>query len=123
MAAGSKFAIRIIYGTATNATGAETFTYASSVLPMGATSRSFESSEGTVTATVESFSPASVPTLGLAIGFQRNDGTGCEVSAAITASRGTALSLPVDTGTYCVRVFDPGTLTDVTTFSVKVVHP
>jgi len=123
VAAGSKFAVRIIYGTATNTTGAETFTYASSVLPTGATSRSFESSAGTVTATLESFSPASVPTLGLAIGFQRNDGSGCEVSSAMVASRGTAFSLPVDTGRYCVRVFDPGTLTDVATFSVKVVHP
>ena len=33
------------------------------------------------------------------------------------------LTVSVDAGTYCVRVFDPGTMTAQTAFTVTIVRP
>jgi hypothetical protein len=118
------YAIRIIYGTPSDTDAAGTIDYVSTVIPGGTTSRTFgASTEGTATITMNDFQPPGVATLGLAVGFQRNDNTGCEVSAATFAARGAVFNVPVDPGRYCVKIFDPGTLTGLTTFSIKIAYP
>ena len=118
------YAIRVIYGTPSDETSSGTIDYSSTVLPGGATARSFgAATDGTATITMVDFSPASVATLGMGVGFQRNDQSGCEVSAVTFATRGAQLSVPVDAGKYCVKVFDPGTLTGLTAFTIKILHP
>lgn len=118
------YAIRIVYGTPTDGTSAGTADYASTVVPTGSTARTFlASAAGTATVTMVSLSPASVSALGLGLGFQRNDASGCEIASAITATSGAALSLPLDAGKYCVKVFDPGTLTGPAAFTIRIVYP
>lgn len=120
----ANYDIRVTYGTPSDETSSGTITYASSVVPGGSTSRTFgAAADGVATITMDSFSPASVAALGLAIGIQRNDGTGCEITAAALATPGAQVSIPVDAGLYCIKVFDPGTLTDLTTFSLRILHP
>jgi hypothetical protein len=121
---GSLYAIRVIYGTPSEDTSGGEIPYTSSVLAGGTTSRSFPAAfDGTATVTLDAIAPASVPNLGLALGFQRNDGSGCNVTYAYIASRGFSTSVPVDAGKYCVKMFDPGTLTNTTAFTVRINHP
>lgn len=121
---GSLYSIRVIYGTPTEDKAAGDITYNSSVLPGGTTSRSFPAAiDGVATVALDSITPASARNIGLAIGFQRNDGSGCNVTYAYVASPGFSTSVPVDAGKYCVKMFDPGTFTNTTVFSVRINHP
>lgn len=121
---GSIYAIRVIYGTPNEDNSAGVIDYTSSVLVGGATSRSFPAAiDGTAVVQMNDISPAGVPNLGVALGFQRNDGTGCNVTFAYTAPRGFATQVPVDAGRYCVKIFDPGTLSNPAGFTMKIIHP
>ena len=118
------YAIRVIYGTPSDAREGGVIDYSSTVLPSGYTARGFAVSELGFTAVVmDSFSPSSVATLPVGVGFTRQDGTGCEVSSMLLASRGAELRVETDPGKYCVKVFDNGTLTQQTSFSLRIVHP
>lgn len=52
-------------------------------------------------------------------------GEDCNVTSSTLAAPGLApqLSSNVSPGVYCVRVSDPGTLTTVTNFAVRIQHP
>ena len=120
----SIYAIRVIYGTPSEDTEARSLTYTSSVLAGGSTARSFPAAiNGTAYISMEDILKAGVSSLGVAVGFQRNDGSGCHIALAYTAPRGFQTSIPVDAGRYCVKIFDPGTLTETVGFTVKIVHP
>jgi hypothetical protein len=121
---GSLYAMRVIYGTPNEDTSAGIIEYTSSVLAGGATARSFPAAvDGTAFVTMVDILKANVSALGVAVGFQRNDGSGCHVSLAYVAPRGFSASIPVDAGRYCVKVFDPGTLSEAVGFTVRIVHP
>jgi hypothetical protein len=118
------FGVRITQGEPTSRASAGTETYTSVLFPGGFTSRSFEASAaGTVTVLMDTISPASVASLASGIGFPRSDGGGCQLTSTFVASRGAQLSVPIEIGTYCVKVSDPGTLTGLTQFSLRIVHP
>ncbi len=118
------FSIRAIYGTPSDATSSGTIPYSSVLLPGGSTVRSFDAAAaGVATITMETFAPASVSTLGLGLGFPRNDGSGCEISQSTIVTRGQEFSMPMDAGRYCVKVFDPGTLTGQASFVLRILHP
>lgn len=122
--AGSLYAIRVIYGSPNEDTEGRTLTYTSSVLAGGSTSRSFPAAfDGAAVLSVEDILTAGVGAVGLAVGFQRNDGSGCHVSVAFNAPKGFQTTVPVDAGRYCVKVFDPGTLPQTTGYTVKIIHP
>jgi hypothetical protein len=124
LAVTANYSIRIIYGTPSDASSSGTISYSSTVLPAGFTTRNFAAAvAGSAAITMDSFSPGSVSSLGLGIGFPRNDGSGCEVSTAINATPGGQLTAPVDAGLYCVKVFDPGTLTGTANFALRILHP
>src|SRR5262249_40096588 len=74
----------------------------------------------TVTATLVSTNPPGV-TVGLGIGVA-GVVSGCPQGVSINATSGAQLSATVDPGTYCVKVFDPGTLTSKVEFTVTIVH-
>ena len=121
---GSLYAIRTIYGTPSEDNSAGVIDYTSSVLAGGATSRSFPAAiDGLSVVTVSDIAPATVGSLGLALGFQRNDGSGCHITFAFSAPRGFSTSNQVDAGRYCVKVFDPGTLSGPAAFTLRIVHP
>jgi len=120
----AKYSIRIVYGTPSDASSSGTISYASSVLPGGYTTRNFAvAAAGVAAITMDSFSPASAGSIGLGVGIQRNDGTGCELSTAISTTPGGQLTVPIDAGVYCVKVFDSGTLASQTAFALRILHP
>ena len=122
--AGAVFGVRITQGEPTSTASPGVETYASVLFPGGFTSRTFEASTaGTVTVIMDTISPAGVVSLNGGLGFPRADGGGCQLTSTFVASRGAQLAVPVEIGTYCVKVSDPGTLTQLTSFSMRIVHP
>jgi hypothetical protein len=80
---------------------------------------------GLVTATLTAIGPDSTTQIGMSIGTFNNSvctvGTGLFLDKTVQgASIIASVTAP---GTLCLRVYDAGTLTGETTFSVDVVHP
>ena len=99
-----------------------TVNWTTQVGPAGAASRSFVATQsGTVTVTLQS---APLP-VGLGIGVPRSGGSGCRPSSTTTALPGSTpqLASAVESGTYCLVVFDVGGIVDPVAFSVQFVHP
>lgn len=100
------------------------FTYATTFTARGAVTRSFEQiGRGPVTMTLTSVTPE-VP-LGIGIGIPRQDGTGCNLTTALTATPAASpqITITADPGTWCVRVWDPGTVTgERVSFTMSVTH-
>ena len=76
---------------------------------------------GTTTVTLVSAGASS--TIGL--GFGAWDGQACRLNTALitAASANPLISVPVDPGNYCLRVFDVGQLTAPILFTLDTVHP
>jgi len=96
-------------------------------LPVGsAASRSFTAaSAGTASITLTQVGPPADVTIGLAVGIPQSDGAGCYLTQTIQtgASAAPQLTVPVEAGTYCVRLFDTGTLISQVAFGVTIVRP
>ncbi len=124
LASDASFGVRITQGEPSSTATPGTDTYSSVLFPGGFTSRTFEASTaGTVTVVMDTISPPSVASLAAGVGFPRTDGGGCQLTRTFTATRGAQLAVPVEIGTYCVKVSDPGTLTGLTNFSLRIVRP
>lgn len=118
------FGVRITLGDPSTRGGGGTVTYAQTVLPKGSTARTFEASlRGDVTVFFDTIDPASVSALAIGVGFPRADGGGCVLNLTATAVRGSQFTFPVEAGTYCLQVSDPGTLTGPAQFSLRIQHP
>ena len=118
------FGVRITQGEPFSLAQPGIETYTSVLFPGGFTSRTFEASAaGTVTVIMDTISPDSVVSLAGGLGFPRSDGGGCQLTSTFVASRGAQLAVPVEIGTYCIKVSDPGTLTQLTSFSLRIIHP
>ncbi len=102
-----------------------TETFSSQLFVGGSASRSFTAAKaGTATVTLVSNSGPSTAKLGFGIGVPDVLGSGCLFTrSSDTAVTGTSFSLPVDAGTYCVRVYDVGALTANVTFTITIVRP
>lgn len=103
-----------------------TETFTGTITRNGATSHSFPVSStggGSVTATVRTLSPDSASIIGISLGTW--NGTAC--AAIISNDRATQsvtiLGQATGTGSLCVRLFDPGTITDPQNYELEVVHP
>lgn len=100
------------------------FTYATTFTVNGAVTRTFDMiSPGTVTMTLTSVTPDVA--LGIGVGIPRATGSGCNLtrSAVVRAGSTPQLSLAAEPGLWCVRVWDPGTVTgDRVSFSMSVKH-
>lgn len=77
---------------------------------------------GPLTATLSSTDQPSAE-VGLALGLR--NGNTCLVTRDVVAIAGTApqLSLPVDGGDYCVKVWDVGGLTSPLSFTITISYP
>ena len=109
-----------------SATSPVSVTYSVTFGPRGAGARAFTASQaGTVSVTLVSAGPPSDVVLGLGVGIPRADGGGCNLAQSVTTSAGPDAQIvtTVDAGTYCVRVFDAGSLTDPVAVTVTLVHP
>jgi hypothetical protein len=101
-------------------------TWSSTVATSGATSRSFKTTRnGTVSITLQSVGGTTTQRVGLGVGIPLGDGTGCVLSRSVETVSGSMaqLELSVDAGSYCVQVYDLGTLTQPTGFTLLLVYP
>ncbi len=104
----------------TTTTSPATETWTGIVGPGGTVSRSFDTTlAGTLTVTLMS----SDAPLGLGIGVPRNVNAGCRLTISQVDAPGLSLSIPADAGSYCVQVFDDGSVVKQSSFSVQIVHP
>ena len=103
-----------------------TVTFASNLAVGGSSTRSFDVTRaGVVSVTLISAGPTTSLKVGLGLGIPFADGTGCVLSRSVEAVPSTtaALELAVDTGKYCLQIYDPGTLTGVVAFSINLIYP
>ena len=111
--------------TSTVAPSPVTETFSSQLTVKGTASRSIVTAVcGTVSVMLAAMTlPGSI--LGLGIGIPRADGSGCSLSSSVSTGAASAAQLVVvaDAGSYCVQVFDLGTLTDPVGFTVSIVRP
>ena len=104
----------------------ESVTWSTNLANGGATSRSFKTTRnGTVSITLQSLAGSTTLRAGLGVGIPLGDGTGCVLSRSVEATAGATaqLELAVDAGSYCVQVYDPGTLTQPVGFTILLVYP
>ena len=100
-----------------------TETFSTQLFVGGSASRSFNAAKaGTATVTLTNIGTASK--LGFGIGVPDSLGSGCLFTRSSEAAvAGTSFSLAVDAGTYCVRVYDVGSLLSNSSFSITIVRP
>lgn len=89
----------------------------------GYASRSFVSKSGTATVTLTSIGSSTTLKVGMGIGIPDATGSGCLFTRSTETAAGGQLTANVEVGTYCVKVWDIGTLTALTNFTVTIVRP
>jgi|HubBroStandDraft_6_1064221.scaffolds.fasta_scaffold1455644_1 hypothetical protein len=107
------------------ATSPTTDTFTSTLYVGSAVSRSYTlSTAGTVTATLVGAAPPTI-VLGIGVGIPQLNGAGCVLNSSLNTVAGPTaqVTVAVDIGAYCVQVFDPGTVTDLASFTVNIIHP
>jgi hypothetical protein len=103
-----------------------TVVFSSNLAVGGASSRSFDVTRaGTVSVTLVAVGGSTTLKVGVGVGIPLGDGSGCVLSRSVETVPGTTaqLELNVDTGKYCVQIYDPGTLTGVAAFTINLVYP
>jgi hypothetical protein len=111
---------------ATTPTTPTTRTWASIIGPGGAASQSLTASQaGTVTVTLNSAGPPADVLLGFGVGVPTAERAGCGLGKSVEArpSASPALTVDVEAGAYCIKVYDPGQGTTDIQFSLTVVFP
>jgi hypothetical protein len=110
--------------TTTTVTSPVTETFASQLFVGGYAFRSFTAAKaGTSTVTLTTVGSSTTQKLGMGVGIPDASGSGCLFTRSIETAAGGQISANVDPGVYCVRVWDLGTLTQTTTFTVTIVRP
>ena len=108
----------------TTTTTADLWTFASQVARGGFAARGFTlANSGTIHVTLTSLSP-SVP-IGLGIGIPDSGGGSCSLTRSVETVEGTdpQVSVAVDAGAYCVKVFDMGHIEESAAFTLIIGHP
>jgi hypothetical protein len=101
-----------------------TDTFSGTLSPQGSAVRTFTITQaGTVSVTLTSLSPA----LAVGLGIGTPSGThGCTLTTSTSvAVAGTTAQIRanVDSGSFCVQIYDTGNLTTAVTYSINVTHP
>ena len=103
-----------------------TVSFSTNLAVGGASTRSFDVARaGTVSATLLRVGTTDTLSVGLGIGIPLEDGSGCVLSRSVVTTSGTTaqLELAVDIGTYCLQIYDPGTLSSVQSFTISLIYP
>jgi hypothetical protein len=112
--------------TSPTVTSPVTETFNGQFIPGGTASRAFTAaSSGTVSITLTQVGPPADAVVGLGVGIPQSSGTGCLLTQVVQtgASSSPQLTVSVDAGSYCVRLYDTGTLTAPIAFNVTIVRP
>lgn len=110
--------------TSPSETSIDVNSFSSVISPGSTASREFTlTSGGTVALTLTSTAPAGVA-LGLGLGVPRANGS-CALSAAVETVAGGAaqIAMTAEAATYCAKVYDPGTVTAPTMFTIAISRP
>lgn len=110
--------------TTTTTTSPATDTFVSQLPLHGSATRSFKmSSAGVVNVTLTALGSGTL-TAGLGVGVT-TAGAPCSLAQSAITGPGTSPQVvtTADAGTYCVQIFDAGSLTEDTAFSITVEHP
>lgn len=108
------------------ATSPVTETLAGALAVRGTTTHTFSIAQGgTISLTLTSVSPPATAVIGLGIGVPNATGAGCNLTRVVNTGAGSSpqLTATVETGIYCVSVYDVGNLADVGSFALTIVHP
>ena len=99
-------------------------TFSGTLAPQGSNIYTFTvARSGTVKVTLTSVAPTATTPVGLGLGTP--SGNACTLTSSTpSATAGTTAQISVtqSPGTYCIRVFDSGSVSAAITFSVKVEH-
>lgn len=101
--------------------------FSGSVAPGGSASHNFSvtRSGGEIQVTITALGPSPSAFMGVAVGQPVTGGCspllGYVNNTALLNRQ--ALGGPIDKGTYCVAIYDPGTLTATQTYTLRVSHP
>lgn len=112
--------------TSPTSTSPVTETFTGQVIVGGSASHAFTAaSAGTVSLTLASLGPPADLVVGFGIGIPQTNGASCLLSQAVQTGAATSpqITLQVDAGTYCVRLYDLGTLKSPAAFMVTIVRP
>jgi hypothetical protein len=112
--------------TSPTTTSPVTETFSGQFVPGGSASRGFTAaSPGTVSVTLTQIGPPADVVVGLGVGIPQASGAGCHLTQTVQAGAASSpqITVPVDAGSYCLRVYDPGTLVAQVAFSVTIVRP
>lgn len=111
-------------GTPTSPTSPVSATFDGTLAPGGWASRSFRTGDAGVVSVTLISTGAAVP-VGLGVGIPRADGTGCNLtrSTESVAAAGPHLSVAVDGGTYCVKIYDIVGMAVPLPFVIGITHP
>lgn len=110
--------------TSASTTTTVTDTFSSALAFRGSATRSFRmGTAGTVTIALTSFGNGA-QRVGLGVGITATSAPCSLAQSVITAASTTPqIVTTADAGTYCVQLYDTGTLTDDTSFTLTVQHP
>jgi len=112
--------------TSPTTTSPVTETFSGQFVPGGSAARAFTAaSPGSASITLTQVGPPAGLEVGLGVGIPQASGSGCYLTQSVQtgASSSPQLTVPVDAGVYCVRVYDLGTLTSPTAFTLTIVRP
>ncbi|MBP6716413.1 MAG: hypothetical protein KA205_06095 [Acidobacteria bacterium] len=110
--------------TTTPVTSPVTETFSSQLAMSGFSARSFTAAKpGSASVTLASVGSSSTLKVGLGIGIPDSLGSGCLFTRSIETAAGGSVTANVDAGTYCVRVYDIGTLTSTVNFTATIIRP
>ena len=120
----TNFVVRIAQTAAapTGVAASSTDTFASNLLPGGTATHQLVLSNAGVLTTTLTTTPTP-PSIGLGVGVVVAGECRLTESTTLTSGSSNQVSLPVDAGSYCVRVFDAGSLAGPITFSAAITHP
>jgi hypothetical protein len=123
LTADTNFAVRVRQSLALpNYGAAGTETYSTNLYPGGTFNRTFGvAGGGEIKVVLTSVTPQA--TLGMALGVADDNVTDCYPTITTTGGTGATLIANSEKGAFCVKVFDPGGLTDRVLFNVQVTHP
>lgn len=110
----------------TGSAGAAVDTFVGQFAVGGSASRTFTvSTAGEVAVTLREAGPPVDIVMGLGIGIPSASNVGCHQTHTLLVVPSTTpqLRASVDAGTYCVRIFDAGTMTTTVAFTISIDHP
>lgn len=108
--------------TTTTTTSPVTEVFSSQLSVGGYAFRSITAAKaGTISLTLTS--AATTQKLGLGLGIPDATGSTCLFTRTIETTAGGQITATADAGSYCMRVWDLGTLTTATAFSVTIIRP